>query len=63
MQYLIVTAFVDDGSDVFEKLEWEVQKFLNLGWVPCGGVTVVRGDDYMQAVQPITGTADLDLPG
>lgn len=63
MQYLVVTAFVDDGSDVFEALECEVQKYLDHGWFPCGGPTVVRVDDGTVAAQAITRTLDLDLPG
>lgn len=42
MDYLILEAITDGSTDAVEELEEKVRQFMSLGWVPCGGIAVVR---------------------
>ena len=62
LQYLVIVVSSEGGGDPFELIEQEVQKYLDLGWVPCGSLTAVRcenlgrfsGEPYTTVAQAVT---------
>jgi hypothetical protein len=63
MDYEVITEVEMDGQCPIALLEEKVKLYLALGWVPCGGISMVRvenfgtkfsGEPYTQVAQALT---------